>query len=194
MTTVIRSYRAEDEEEWIKCHMLVDLSATGGELLKEKPKYEDRSIELVATINNKIIGFLDIELESSPGKSCYKKVKGNGMLWDIGVLKEKRRQGIATRLLEEGIRQAKKEDFQRLEAWTIEEDAKEFYESFGFKKFYEYHHVLINKREKLKPLNKDGIHVTYVYAHVMPNTDIDSIVRKYEPKKVYLCTGFEIKV
>jgi len=194
MDLEIRNYHSEDEEEWLKCHMLIDLEAIGGELLKKKPKYEDKSIELVATLYGNIIGFLDIELENSPGKICHLKVKGSGMLWDIGVLKEYRRQGIATKLLKEGIGRAKKEEAKRLEAWTIEEDAKRFYERLGFKKFYEYHHVLVNKRKKLKTLDKDGMHIINVYAHVMPDTNIDSIVEKYEPKKFYVCTGFEISV
>ena len=80
MDLEIRNYHNEDEEEWLKCHMLIDLKTSGGELLKKKPKYADRSIELVATLDDKIIGFLDIELESSPGKICHMKVKGSGML------------------------------------------------------------------------------------------------------------------
>ena len=191
MTLKIRSYRAEDEEEWLKCHMLVYLDASGGELLKEKTKYEGESIELVATIDDKIVGFLDIELESSTIEICHKKAEGNGMLWDIGIMKEHRSQRIGTRLLEEGIKRARKYGLRRLEAWTIEEDAKKFYETFGFKKFYEYHHVSINKREKLRPIDKDGIHITYVYAHVMPDTDINTIIEKYDPEKVHVCTEFE---
>lgn len=194
MDLKIRTYRIDDEEEWLKCHMLVDLKASGGELLKEKPKYEDESIELVATVDGKIIGFLDIELESSPGKFCHRKVKGNGMLWDIGVLKECRRQGVATKLLDEGIRQAKRHNIQRLEAWTVEEGARPFYENFGFKKFYEYHHVLIDKREKLKPFNRDGMRIVSIYAHVLPDANIDALKEKYEPKSIHLCTGFEILV
>lgn len=171
--------------------MLIDLGASGGELLKEKPRYDGKSVELVATINGKIVGFLDIELESSPGKICYKKVEGNGMLWDIGVLKEYRRRGIATRLLNEGIQRAKRSGLQRLEAWTVEEDAKGFYEKYGFIKFYEYHHIRINKREKLKAFDKNGLHVISLYAHIMPETKLEDIIEKYKPKEVFTCSGFE---
>lgn len=180
-----------DKAEWIKCHMLIDLDASGGELLKEKPKYDGKSIELVVTMNDKIVGFLDIELESSLGKICYKKVKGNGMLWDIGVSKQHRRRGIATRLLNEGIKRAKRYGLQRLEAWTVEEKAKRFYENYGFIKFYEYHHIRIDKREKLKAFDKNGMHVISLYAHLMPETTLEDITEKYNPKEVFTCSGFE---
>ncbi len=174
--------------------MLIDLTASGGELLKQKPKYSGKSVELVATMDSKIVGFLDIELESSPGKICHKKVEGNGMLWDIGVMKEYRKRGIATRLLNEGIGRAKKYGLQRLEAWTVEENAKPFYEKYGFTKFYEYHHVRINGREKLRAFDRNGLHVISLYAHVMPETDLEDIIEKYKPKEVFTCSGFEINV
>jgi len=174
--------------------MLVDLKATGGELLKEKLKYEGKSIELVATIDDKIIGFLDIELEGSPGKICYKKVEGNGMLWDIGMLKEYRRKRVATRLLNEGIKRAKKYGLQRLEAWTVEESAKPFYKKYGFTEFYKYHHIRINKRESLKAFDKNGLHVISLYAHIMPETSLEDVIKKYQPKEVRECLGFEKEI
>jgi ribosomal protein S18 acetylase RimI-like enzyme len=106
--------------------------------------YERKSIELVAVKAGEIMGFLDLELEDKPGQICYRKVKGSGMLWDLGVLPEHRRRKIATNLLNEALRLARKSyGMKRLEAWTIEEPAKRFYESYGFAKFYEYHHVLL---------------------------------------------------
>ncbi|MCK4439704.1 GNAT family N-acetyltransferase [Candidatus Bathyarchaeota archaeon] len=125
---------------------------------------------------------------------CHKKVEGNAMLWDIGVLKEYRRKGVASKFLSEGISQAKKHSVKRSEAWSIEEGAKEFYTKFGFTKFIEYYHVLIDKREKLRPFDKDGMHITELYAHVMPDTDINDITRKYVPKEVHICAGFELSV
>lgn len=80
----------------------------------EKPRYERQSIELVAVDDNDIIGFLDIELEDVSRSVCYKKVEGNAMLWDIGVLKAYRRKGLASKLLSEGVSQAKKHSAERL--------------------------------------------------------------------------------
>ena len=129
----IRSYQSEDEKEWLKCHVVVYLGSNERRFLKEKPRCKRQSIELVATDDDKIIGFLDIELEDVPGSICYKKVEGNSMLWDIGVWEEYRRKGVATRLLNETINRLRKQDVRRLEAWSIEDGAKRFYEKFWFK-------------------------------------------------------------
>jgi len=192
MSLRIRSYRKRDEKEWIKCHVLVDLEATAGQLLKEKPKYDGKSVELVATVADRLVGFLDIEMEEPGRQICLNKAEGNGMLWDIGVLKECRGRGIGLKLLREGIRRARKHGLRRLEAWTVEKDAKGFYEKFGFKRFYDYHHVELEKREKLKAFDRDGMHVISLYAHVMPEVGIKEVSRKYEPKRVHACSGFEI--
>jgi len=194
MNLKIRSYTKRDEKEWVECHVLVDLEATAGQLLKEKPKYHGKSVELVATIRDRIVGFLDIELEDPELQICFKKAEGNGMLWDLGVLKEYRARGIDSKLLKEGIKRAKKRGLQRLEAWTVEEDAKGFYEKSGFRRFYDYHHVYCEKREKLKEFDRDGMHVTSLYAHVMPEANLDEIIRKYEPKQVHACSGFDLSV
>ena len=194
MSLKIRSYRKQDEKEWAKCHMLVDLEATAGQLLKEKPEYDGKTVELVATIGDRIVGFLDIEIEYLEHTLCCKKTKGNGMLWDVGVLKEFRGRGIGSSLLKEGIRRGKKHGLQRLEAWTVEEEAKNFYEKFGFRRFYDYHHIRCEKREKLKEFDRDGVHVISVYAHVMPEADLKEVIKKYEPKQVLKCSGFEISV
>jgi len=194
MSLVIREYKNEDEKEWLKCHALVYFDSNERRLLRNKQKYAGRSIELVATINGKIIGFLDIELEKTPGSICYKKMDGNGMLWDIGVLPEFRRKGVATKLLNEGIRRGKQLGMKRLEAWSIEQNAWKFYEKYGFKKFFQYYHVLLSNREKLRKFDKNGMHIVEIYAHVMPETDLKAIIKEYQPKEVLPCCGFELTV
>jgi len=192
MNFVIRDYQPEDEKEWLKCHALTYLSSNERTLERNKPKYHGKTIELVALTNKTIIGFLDIELEETPGSVCFKKVRGNGTLWDIGVLPKFRRRGVATQLLNEGIKRGKELDMKRLEAWSIEPPAWKFYEKYGFKKFFEYHHVRINAREKLRAFDRDGIHIIEIYAHIMPETDLKTIVEKYQPKEVFPCCGYEL--
>jgi ribosomal protein S18 acetylase RimI-like enzyme len=191
MNLIIREYKTEDEKEWLKCHSLVYLNTNERRLERNKPTYSRKSIELVALIDGKIVGFLDIELEDVPGTVCYKKFEGNGMLWDIGVLPEFRRKGIATSLLNEGIKRGKKLGMKRLEAWSIEPLAWSFYEKYGFKKFYEYHHVLITNRENLRAFDRDGLHVVEIYAHVMPETNLEEVKKKYQLKDVFACRGYE---
>ena len=107
-------------------------------------------------------------------------------------LSKHRRKGLGTRL-SEATCQLRKHGVKRLEAWSIEDGAKKFYIKFGFQKFYEYYQVLIRNREKLKPLNTDDLHVVEVYAHVMPETNLDNIKEKYAPEETHVCTGFEIQ-
>lgn len=190
----IREYRDEDEEEWIRCHALVYIKTNERRLLKRKPRYTRESIELIATLSGKIVGFLDIELEDSQGQLCYKKGEGNGMLWDIGALEEYRRKGIATKLIDEALRLGKENyGMKRLEAWTIEEPSKRLYEKYGFEKFYESHHALISRREKLRAFDKDGMHIIELYAHVLPEDDLQAVKEKYQPE-VFLCCGYEISI
>jgi ribosomal protein S18 acetylase RimI-like enzyme len=95
-------------------------------------------------------------------------------------------------LLDEGIKRGKDLGMKRLEAWSIEPNAWEFYEKYGFKKFFEYHHVLVNNREKLRTFDKDGMHIIEIYAHVMPETDLKTIIEKHQPKEILPCHGFEL--
>ena len=192
MSLVIREYKESDEKEWLKCHALAYLDSNERKLERNKPKYAGKSIQLTATVDEKIVGYLDIELEEIPGSICYKKLDGNGMLWDIGVLPEFRRKGIATKLVDEGVRRGKKWGMKRLEAWSIEPNAWKFYEKYGFKKFFEYHHILINNREKLRIFDKDGMHIVEMYAHVMPETDLKTIIEEHQPKEILPCCGFEL--
>ncbi len=191
MNLVIQEYKDKFEEEWLKCHATAYLHSNERRIEHSKPKYTGKTIELVALEGEKILGYLDIELEDTSGSMCYKKLDGNGMLWDIGVLPEYRRRGIATKLLHEGTRRGKKLGMKRLEAWSIEPNAWKFYAKYGFQKFFEYHHVLVSKREKLREFDKDGMHIIEIYAHVMPETDIKTVIEKYQPK-ILQCCGFEL--
>ncbi|MEM2567998.1 MAG: GNAT family N-acetyltransferase [Candidatus Bathyarchaeia archaeon] len=189
---IIRKYKSEDEDDWLRCHALAYLCTRERRLKPSKPTYSGRSIELVALVGGKIVGFLDIELEDTPGAICYRKFEGNGMLWDIGVLPEFRRRGIATKLLNEGIKRGRKLGMKRLETWSIEPQAWNFYEKNGFKKFYEYHHVLITDRESLRAFDRDGLHIVEIYAHVMPETNLEEVKNKHQPKEVFTCRGYEL--
>lgn len=188
----VREYKSGDESGWLRCHTLAYLGTRERRLEQSKPTYSGRYIELVALVDGKIVGFLDIELEETLGAICYRKFEGNGMLWDIGVLPEFRRRGIATKLLNEGIERGRTLGMKRLEAWTIEPEAWNFYEKYGFKKFYEYHHVLITNRENLRAFDRDGLHIVEIYAHVMPETDLEGVKKKYQPKEVLTCRGYEL--
>ena len=38
---------------------------------------------------------------------------------------------------------------------------------------------------------KDGLHVISLYSHIMPQANLQDIIKKYKPKEVFECLGFE---
>ena len=61
----IRSYRPEDEEGWVRCRVLAFLhTAYFDNVLQQKERYDNPSIELVAEVDGQIVGLIDIELEN----------------------------------------------------------------------------------------------------------------------------------
>ncbi len=85
-------------------------------MLKEKEKYENPSIELVAVDEGQIVGPLDIEYEWKEGTVCSRGTGLGGMIWHIAVHPEFRRRGIAKRLLMKAEQLAKEKQLNRLEA------------------------------------------------------------------------------
>nr|GGG79293.1 hypothetical protein GCM10011398_25760 [Virgibacillus oceani] len=74
----IRRYNAEDELGWVRCRILSFLdTAYYDNVFKEKEKYENSSIELVAVIDHQIVGLLDIEYETNEGTVCS---RGEGLV------------------------------------------------------------------------------------------------------------------
>src|SRR5690625_250385 len=67
----IRFYRKEDERGWVRCRVLSFLdTAYFDNVLKEKERYENPSIELVAVEEGQIVGLLDIEYEVEEKTVC----------------------------------------------------------------------------------------------------------------------------
>ncbi len=68
----------------------------------------------------------------------------------------------------------------------------DFFRKIWIQKFYEYHHVLITNSENLRAFDRDGLHIIEIYAHVMPETDLEEVEKKYHPKEVLTCRGYEL--
>ena len=97
---VIRPYDDADERGWVECRVLAFLdSAYYDAVEREKEHYERPSIELVAEVDGTIVGLIDVELEEEPGTVCEDRPGLGGMIWHLAVLRDFRRQGIASRLL-----------------------------------------------------------------------------------------------
>ncbi|MDO3412206.1 GNAT family N-acetyltransferase [Saccharibacillus sp. CPCC 101409] len=151
---IIRPYEETDEQSWLRCRVLAFLdTAYYDNVLREKERYEHPAIELVAAEGEKIVGLLDIELDTEPGSVCSNGEKTGGMIWHLAVHPDYRRQGIARMLLNEAVQRAKALGAEYLEAWTRDDEwVREWYASAGFQPVDSYFQVHIDGGEELKDI------------------------------------------
>ncbi len=152
---IIRNYTNSDESQWLKCRLLSFYdSSYCDDILHKKVQYENETIDLVAEIDNVIVGFLEIEIEKKPKDVCYLDGDLGGNIWNIGVLPEYRNKNIATLLLDEAKGIALKKGITRLEAWTQDdEDANRWYIHKGFRYIEGYLNVFVSGVQ----CNKDNL-------------------------------------
>ncbi|KMK76939.1 GNAT family acetyltransferase [Alkalihalobacillus pseudalcaliphilus] len=134
---------------WIRCRVLAFLdTAYYDNVLKEKEKYANPSIELVAEINGQIIGLLDIEYEKEEGTVCSRGKGKGGMIWHIAVHPDYRRAGVGQKLLQKAEEISKELGLNRLEAWTRDDMwVNKWYKKNGFEEVDSYLHVFIKGKE-----------------------------------------------
>lgn len=105
----IRAYRPEDEIGWVRCRVLAFLdSAYYDNVLTAKEHYENQAIELIAIMDQTVVGLIDVEYENEERSICFQGSGLGGMIWHIAVHPDYRRQGIARALLTEAERIARK--------------------------------------------------------------------------------------
>ncbi|TCP29068.1 ribosomal protein S18 acetylase RimI-like enzyme [Scopulibacillus darangshiensis] len=155
----IRRFNPEDEKEWLRLRVLSFLdTAYYDNVLKEKEKYDRPSIELVAEMNDQIVGMIDIEYESEEGTVCSRGKGLGGMIWHIAVHPDFQSKGIGKHLLYESEKIAKEIGLNRLEAWTRDDAwVNEWYEKNGFAKVDSYLHIFMDGEEELKGVLKSEI-------------------------------------
>ena len=148
---LIRSYVDADERAWVECRVLAFLdSAYFDAVEREKEHYKRPSIELVAEEDGTIVGMIDVECEEEPGTVCEDRPGLGGMIWHIAVLRDFRRQGIASRLLAAAEEAARARGIERFEAWTRDDPwVQQWYESHGFQQIRSYLHVYMHGRSEI---------------------------------------------
>jgi ribosomal protein S18 acetylase RimI-like enzyme len=183
----IRSYERGDEEQWLRCRALSFLhTAYYDDVLREKPSYDNRSIELVA-VDQDVVGFLDIEVEAVPGTICDRLPGLGGMIWNFGVHPDHRRRAIARHLLDEGTRRARAMSMTALEAWTRDDAAaRALYEAAGFRQVFSYWHVYLEGDQL--PTSIPGLHPVQVFAHYL-GPDIESV--RPHCRRVHECVCYQ---
>jgi len=192
---IIRPYNLSDEENWLKCRLVsFHDSAYYDDVYTKKPIFDNPSLELVAEIDGKIIGVLDLEKDNKDGSICYCKSGLGAMVWTIAVLPDYRRFGIASQLILKVVDWAKSKDIDFIEAWTRDDKwVLDWYESVGFYRFHSYWHIYF-KGDNAKSLfesNDQDISPQSVFAH--SNKDPKTLDQN-KIDRFYKCSGYKIEI
>lgn len=193
---IIRKYGPKDEQGWVRCRVLAFLdSAYYDNVLREKEHYEHPAIELVAEIDQQIVGLIDIEYETEHGSVCSKRSGLGGMIWHVAVHPDYRKRGIAAALLQAAEKLAKQEGIVRLEAWTRDDEwVNQWYEKQGFEWRESYLQVFMEGTQEIDSVlqnhNSELIPVL-AFAHFL-GQEKEKIKRKF--KRVHECNLYERKL
>jgi GNAT superfamily N-acetyltransferase len=146
---IIREYKITDEIGWVRCRTLSFLNtAYFDNVLNKKESYENPAIELVAELDGKIVGLIDIECEKEEKTVCSRGEGLGGMIWHIAVHPDYYRQGIGEKLLQEAEKRAISLGLNRFEAWTRDDRwVQNWYEKMLFNKVDSYYHIYFEGNE-----------------------------------------------
>jgi ribosomal protein S18 acetylase RimI-like enzyme len=189
---LIRPYVDADERGWLECRVLAFLdSAYYDAVERAKEHYKRPSIELVAEVDGAIVGLIDVECEEEPGTVCEDRPGLGGMIWHIAVLRDFRRQGIATRLLAAAEEVARGRGLERFEAWTRDDVwVQRWYESHGFEQIRSYLHVYMHGRSEITGVVSAELELkpVRIFAHYTGDRP-DEIRARFE--RVHDCICYE---
>ncbi|PFD41989.1 GNAT family N-acetyltransferase [Bacillus cereus] len=193
MDIKIRAYKKDDEIGWVRCRALSFLdTAYYDNVFREKEKYENPAIELVAVHKNQIVGLIDIEYELEERTVCSRGTGLGGMIWHIAVHPDFRRRRIGNQLLYEAEKLAKKLNLNRLEAWTRDDLwVQQWYGNNDFVNVDSYLHVYSDHTDEIKDVINSNIKQLYpvqTFAHYTGENKEE--IRK-QLKRVHDCVCFE---
>jgi len=194
----IHPYRPTDEAQWLRCRVLGFLdTAYFDNVLREKERYANPSIELVAEFDQCIIGLIDVECEAEPGTICSPSpnpsVNGKaGMIWHLAVHPDYHRRGVGQALLQAAIALAYPSHIQRFEAWTRDDAATlRWYEAQGFEKVESYWHVYLEGNEVDAAISSaiPGLSPRHIFAHYQGD-NVAQIQQRF--RRVHECNRYDL--
>ena len=192
---IIRPYNLSDEENWLKCRLVsFHDSAYYDDVYTKKPIFDNPSLELVAEIDGKIVGVLDLEKDNKDGTICYCKSGLGAMVWTIAILPDYRRFGIASQLILKAVDWARSKDIDFIEAWTRDDKwVLNWYELVGFSRFHSYWHIYF-KGDNAKALfesNDKDISPQSVFAH---SNKAPKTLDQNKIDRFYKCSGYKLDI
>jgi ribosomal protein S18 acetylase RimI-like enzyme len=131
----IRPYSPSDEPGWLRCRVLSFLGTSYFDDVKRaKTRFGGAAIELVATVDARIAGVIDVELDGALAT-----------IDTIAVHPDHARRGIASALLAAALERLPG-DVRELDAWTREDpEANAWYRDRGFVVDTRYLHVYLGE-------------------------------------------------
>lgn len=196
----IRSYRPEDEAEWMRVHaVIMTTSHAWNYCIQERPEYAGcESTRLVALRDGRIIGLTDVQYDKSPGEICFKKDSRGGYVLEFGRLPEYRGMRIGEKLIAATIEDARKKGIQRLEYWTQDRAAQRYYRRMEMEEIGRHYRFRFRPGDETRDrLAAEGIGIEYLYGVCKPEewplvkASKDIITR--HPLEPHLCVGFEVR-
>lgn len=192
----IRKYKKEDELEWLDLHasLMVD-SYAWWIVIHKKPTYKNKNIDLVATIDDKIIGLITIEINSD----IINIVKSNyGFVWEFGVHRDYRGYGFGKKLINRAHEIMKKNYGINKSIWySQDKKAQNYYKKLGMKEIERHWQFSALPTEDQNGLfKKDGLNCWQIRASCEIE-DFEKIKNKYnvikddDALKPRVCIGYE---
>jgi GNAT superfamily N-acetyltransferase len=191
----IETFQAIDELSWLDVHaqIMVD-SIAWWTVLHKKPVFIQSTVDLVAKCDNKIIGFIVIEINSD----IVKEKNPSGFVWEFGVHRDFRGKGIGKKLIFEAHKLMNSEFGINKSIWYSQDEfAQNYYQKLGMKEIGRHWQFTIYADKKLTAeLKEKGFDCWNLrgscslenWEKVNKNFEIETEDETLKPR---ICVGYE---
>ncbi len=195
----LRPYAEADEADWLSTWGQVAVSSDAWVVLHhQKPRYSRPALELVAELNGEIVGFMDVEIEQTPGELGLGTDSCCGFVWELGVRKDCQGQGIAKRMIESAKSWLRERGINRMEFWSMDEHARSFYERQGMRELGRHWHFHLGlpaeMTRQMAAADQVGLQVVFGTCPLERLEQVRSRYRvRQEPDAPKVCVGYECR-
>ncbi|PCJ59209.1 MAG: hypothetical protein COA79_10945 [Planctomycetota bacterium] len=188
----IIKFEDQYEQEWVALRARVVARSKSWDFVERKKiQYDNDSIELLLLDESKIIGYIDVEMESSPGKICWNNHSIGGVVQEFGIDPKFQNNGYGKKLLKEIKSRLLEKNINRLELWTKDPKSALIYKHFKFEQIFIHQHYRksLQEEEGLKELFSGLVSTSYGY---FISDDLSMTGDDFEPPLgAHLGIGFE---